>query len=89
VTYQRYITNLLFDYLDNFCTAYLDDIMIYSENKLEHKEHVCKVLIWLREASLQVDIKKSEFNVKHTKYLRFIVSTDGIKADPKKTSVIN
>ena len=44
VTYQRYMNDILFDYLDVFCTAYLDDILIYSENKLEHKEHVKKVL---------------------------------------------
>jgi len=32
--------------------AYLDNIIIYSKNKLEHKEHVYKVLQRLREASL-------------------------------------
>ena len=26
--------------LDDFCTAYLDDILIYSEDPLQHKEHV-------------------------------------------------
>jgi len=46
------MNNVLFDYLDDFCTAYLDDILIYSENKLEHKEHVYKVLQRLREAGL-------------------------------------
>ncbi len=88
-TYQRYMNDVLFDYLDDFCTAYLDDIMIYSENELEHEEHVCKVLQRLRNAGLQANIKKSEFSVKRTKYLGFIISTDGIKADPEKTAVIN
>ena len=45
-------------------------------------ERLCK-------AGLQADIKKSEFHVQCTKYLRFIISTDGIEADPEKTSVIN
>ena len=44
VTYQRYINNILFDYLDDFYTVYLDDIIIYSENMLEHKEYIKKVL---------------------------------------------
>ena len=87
-TWQRYMNDTLFDYLDDFCTAYLDDIMIYSENELEHVEHVRKVLIRLREAGLQADIRKSEFHVKRTKYLGFIISTDGIATDPEKTSVI-
>jgi hypothetical protein len=30
----------LIDYLDNFCTAYLDNILIYLENPLEHAKHV-------------------------------------------------
>jgi len=35
-TYQRFINDVLFDYLDDFYTAYLDDILIYSENKLDY-----------------------------------------------------
>jgi hypothetical protein len=83
------MNDVLFDYLDDFCTAYLDDILIYSENELEHEEHVRKVLLRLRQAGLQADIQKSEFSVKRTKYLGFIISTDGIEADPEKTAVID
>jgi len=43
-TYQRYINNVLFNYLNNFYTAYLDNIIIYFKNELEHKEHIYKVL---------------------------------------------
>ena len=43
-TYQQYINKVLFDYLDDFCTAYLDDILIYSDNILKHKNHVKLVL---------------------------------------------
>ena len=57
------MNNTLFDYLDDFCIAYLDDIMIYSQDELEHEEHVRKVLEQLCKAGLQVDIKKSEFYV--------------------------
>ena len=87
-TYQRYMNDVLFDYLDDFCTAYLDDILIYSDNELEHEEHVTKVLERLRKAGLQADIKKCEFSVTRTKYLRFIISTNGIEVDPEKVEVI-
>ena len=51
-TYQRYINDVLFNYLNDFCTAYLDNIIIYSENELEYEEHVYKVLQRLRKAGL-------------------------------------
>jgi hypothetical protein len=35
-TFQRYINETLFEYLNVFCTAYLDDILIYSQNLEEH-----------------------------------------------------
>jgi len=42
------MNNILFDYLDDFCTTYLDDIIIYLEDPLEHELHVQKVLERLR-----------------------------------------
>ena len=82
------MNDVLFDYLDIFCTAYLDDILIYSDNELEHEEHVRKVLIRLRDAGLQIDIKKCEFYVKRTKFLGFIITTEGIEVDPEKIIAI-
>jgi len=66
----------------------LDDIIIYSEDPLKYKCHIQKVLERLRKAGLQVDIKKSEFNVTRTKFLGFIISTDGIEVDPEKVAVM-
>ena len=61
--FQRYINDVLFDYLDNFCTAYVDNILIYFKDPLKHDTQVKKVLQHLKEAGLQADIKKSEFSV--------------------------
>jgi len=82
------MNDVLFDYLDDFVTAYLDDILIYSEDPLEHEMHVKKVLQRLQDAGLQADIKKCEFGVKRTKYLGFIILTDSIEVDPEKVSVV-
>jgi Reverse transcriptase (RNA-dependent DNA polymerase) len=83
------MNDVLFDYLDDFCTAYLDDIMIYLDNELEHETHVKKVLERLRNSGLQANIKKCEFGVKRTRYLGFIVSTSGIEVDLEKIKVIH
>ncbi|KAI0992079.1 hypothetical protein K3495_g16107, partial [Podosphaera aphanis] len=58
-TYQRYMNEILFEYLDVFCTVYLDDIIIYSESIDEHETHVKQELEQLRQAGLQANIKKS------------------------------
>ncbi len=82
------MNDVLFDYLDDFCTTYLDDILIYLDNELEHEHHVKKVLERLHNAGLQIDLKKCEFYITQTKYLGFIVSTDSIEVDLDKISVV-
>ena len=82
------MNNVLFDYLDNFYTTYLDNILIFSNNKLEHKHYVRKVLKRLHNTSLQINLKKCEFHVTRTKYLGFIISTNSIKVNPNKISVV-
>lgn len=86
--FQHYINDTLQEYLNVFCTAYLDDILIYSDNEAEHTMHVRLILAKLREAGLQVDITKCEFHVTEVSYLGLIVTTEGIKMDPKKVSAI-
>ena len=39
-SWQRFINDLLWEYLNDFCTAYLDDILIYSTSMKEHRQHV-------------------------------------------------
>jgi hypothetical protein len=89
-TFQKYINWALRDYLDEFCSAYVDDILIYTNgSKEQHREHVKKVLVRLRDAGLQLDIDKCEFEVKETKYLGFIITAEtGIKMDPAKVEAI-
>jgi hypothetical protein len=42
----------------------------------------------LRLAGLQADIKKSEFFVTRTKFLKYIISTNGVAMTPDKMSAI-
>ncbi|KAI1007296.1 hypothetical protein K3495_g925 [Podosphaera aphanis] len=85
---QNYISDALRGLLDDFCTVYVDDTLIFSQALTEHVKHVKKVLARLREASLQIDIKKCEFHVQSVKFLGLIITTDGIKMDPVKLKAI-
>jgi hypothetical protein len=87
-TFQRYINSTLVEYLNQFVTAYMDDVIIFSKSKEEHIEHVNQVLQKLQEAGLQVDVRKSEFMVTETKFLGLIISTKGLKMDNEKIQVI-
>ena len=51
------------DYLNNFVTAFVDDLIIYSKNEAEHEKHVKMVLERLHAVGLQVSIKKCEFHI--------------------------
>ena len=75
-------------FLDQFYVVYLDDILIYSKNKKEHQEHVCKILAKLKEAGLYANAEKCEFNVEKTTFVGFIISADGIEMDPAKIRAI-
>ncbi|XP_044717391.1 reverse transcriptase (RNA-dependent DNA polymerase) domain-containing protein [Hirsutella rhossiliensis] len=71
---HRYINHTLRDFLDEFCSAYIDDILIYSSGSLaDHRNKVRQVLARLRDAGLQIDIDKCDFEAKSVKYLGFIV----------------
>ena len=83
-TFQARINEVLREYLDVFCTAYIDDVLVYSDTLEEHKIHVRRVLKALGDAGLQLDIDKCEFDQKSVKYLGMIISTDGVSMDPDK-----
>lgn len=43
-TFQRFMNDILRDLLDVYVIVYLDDILIYSNNREDHEEHVKEVL---------------------------------------------
>jgi hypothetical protein len=82
------MNNILFDYLDNFYTVYLDNILIYSDDLFKHKIYIRLVLQKLYNIGLQADIKKYEFNITRTKYLGFIILINNILINLKKVFII-
>ena len=88
LSFQNFINNILHGMIDEFCTAYIDNILIYSNSKKEHQTHIRKVLAALQKARLQADINKCEFHVTKISYLGLIISTKGIRMDPKKVEAV-
>jgi hypothetical protein len=60
-SFQYFINNVLQPYLDVFITAYLDNILIYSDDLDEYRIHIQKVLQALSDADLYLKPEKCEF----------------------------
>lgn len=88
VLFQHYISNILQKYFNNFCTTYLNDILIFNKVKLEHKLHIKKVWDKLWVACLQVNIIKLQFHVFKIVYFGLIISIRDIWIDLVKVNII-
>ena len=90
-TFQRYINWALRDYLDEFCSAYVDEISIYTDGSLDkHRGHVRKVLQRLREAGLLrlISISVSLRSNLQIPWVHIIEAGKGIRMDPAKVEAI-
>lgn len=87
-SFQHYINDTLQEYVNMFCTAYLNDILIYSDNEAEHEFHVKTILAKLREADLQINIIKCAFSVTEVSYLKLIITTKEVKMNSAKVEII-
>ncbi len=88
IFFQQYMNDILWNFLNDFCQVYLDDILIYSKTRKKHKDHVKLVLKWLREAELQMNIQKCKFNVEETVFLEVIVSEQDLHMNSSKMIII-
>ncbi len=88
IFFQQYMNDVLWNFLNDFCQVYLDDILIYSKMRKKHKDHVKLVLSWLREAELQMNIWKCKFNVEETVFLEVIISKLDLHMNSSKVTVI-
>ncbi len=88
IFFQQYMNDILWNFLNDFCQVYLDDILIYSKTRKKHRDHVKLVLKWLHEAELQMNIWKCKFDVEETVFLEVIVSEQDLRMNSSKMIVI-
>ena len=87
--FQSLINAILRQYLDIFVTAYIDDVLVYTNGTLEeHRQHVKKILHALQEAGMRLHFDKSVFHVKEVEYLGSILTTEGICMDDTKITAV-
>lgn len=68
--------------------VYLDDIVIVSETFERHVQLLREVAKRLAEANLSINIDKSKFGVSELPFLGYLLSTEGLRANPEKVRAI-
>lgn len=86
-TFQRLINGLISG-LDG-CKAYLNDIIIYSDNWVEHLERLQALFERLSAANLTVNLAKSDFAHAHVTYLGYEVGQGQVKPLNSKIHAID
>ncbi|GJW02807.1 putative reverse transcriptase domain-containing protein [Tanacetum coccineum] len=75
-------------YLDKFVIVFIDDILIYSESKQEHEEHLKLILELLKKEELYAKFLKCEFWIPKVQFLSHVIDSQGIHMDPAKIESI-
>jgi hypothetical protein len=68
--------------------VFIDDILVYSENKKDHAEHLRIVLTRLRDHQLYAKFSKCKFWLKKIPFLGHVLSENGISVDPSKVQEV-
>jgi hypothetical protein len=87
-TYQRAIQTCLADHWGKQVEAYVDDVVIKTENSENFIEDLQLVFNSLRQYRWKLNLEKCVFGVLAGKLLGFIVSHLGIEANPEKIEAI-
>ena len=88
VTFQRYIMFVLREFLKKKVLIYLNNILIVSKTREEHKRMIKKVHKLLAEADLHQKKKKCKYFQSRIKFLKFILTEEKIRKDSEKLKCI-
>ncbi|KAL0149750.1 hypothetical protein M9458_054940, partial [Cirrhinus mrigala] len=86
--FQTFMNEVFWEFLHQFVVVYIDDILIYSRNQAEHRQHVLQVLQKLRQHSLFLKLEKCEFHQPTVQFLGYNISAEGVQMDQGKVDAI-
>lgn len=68
--------------------AYLNDLVVFSNNPSSHIDHLREIFLRFKAANLKFNPKKCRFMIKEIHFLGFRINADGISPDESKTEKI-
>ncbi|CAF1623482.1 unnamed protein product [Rotaria magnacalcarata] len=81
-TFQRLMDIVLAGLKWQCCLVYIDDVVIFSPTFVQHMTDLEKVFQALQAANLTLKAAKCQFCRREMRYLRHIITQNGIKPDP-------
>lgn len=87
-TFMRLMNHVFRPLLDRCVIVFLDDILVYSRDGEQHLRDLRAVLEILRREKLYGKIQKCKFFQPEVEFLGFVVGTDGVRVDPRKTASV-
>src|SRR5947207_9111840 len=87
-TFQELINHVLYNHLNKFVIAYLNNILIYFKNEEDHKKHVKEMLKRFQEKKLYFKSEKCKFHKQQVKYLEHIVTTKKLEMNSEKIKTV-
>ena len=86
--FQKLINHVLYDHLNEFVIAYLNNILIYFKNEENHKKHIKKILRRLQEKKLYFKLEKCKFHKQQIEYLEYIITIEKLKMNSEKIKAV-
>ena len=86
--FMRIMSDLFAEYLGQFFLVYIDDIVIDSDTKQDHLNHITIVCNKLKQAQCYARNKKSEFFATSIDVLGHIINDQQLRASPEKIARI-
>ena len=86
--FQRTMDQVLAGLIGKCVFVYIDDILVYSDSVEDHKDHLQQVFDRLRQHGLRLKPSKCAFGLPEVKVLGYVLSAEGVTADPDKVSTI-
>jgi len=88
INFQTHINKILTKLLNDFYVVYLNDILIFFVEKIDHINHVKQILKKLRKFKLYVSLKKYAFFITKVNFLKFIIFTESILMNLSRINII-
>nr|GFC85857.1 reverse transcriptase domain-containing protein [Tanacetum cinerariifolium] len=87
-TYQRLMDKAFENQMGRNIEVYVDDLVIKSHTESEMVRDIAKTFQTLRKINMKLNLKKCSFELAEGVFLGYVITPEGIKPCPDKTSAV-